>query len=195
MNSLQYHLSNKNYIIERMESLKGRYNLRILMGYVDIEDSDLAIQGLTKLGIDNDWCLNIIWSHEEGARYIQSYKSVSKKGPQLIVGENQSNDNFQASLDCLTQIKGINTNNAQDLLIKFGSFAEIVKAPTTTTMLIDGIGQTKIKEMLKVFQTPFFPKDNDEQKKDDLEKNKYKKYTKSSNSHENWNMSSNFNKK
>jgi len=152
--SLRYHLLHPTYIGTRVQQLKNSFRLRVLMCLVDIEDSTKPLQELAVFAIRFDLTLILAWSNEEAGRYLESYKMLEHKGPELL--KERAKDDHQGKLrDVLTAVRSVNKTDAANLLANFGSFHSIMGASMEDLSLCPGIGEMKVQRLYSVFHQPF----------------------------------------
>lgn len=152
--SLRYHRLYPSYIYDRMGKLAHLYVLRILLVFVDIENYHDALRELNRTAIQNKFTLILAWSHEEAARYLETYKAFENKPPDLI-RERPQEDYFDKVTGCLTQIRSVNKTDVMTLLSTFGSLRSIAEAPTDSLVMCPGFGEQKVKRLQHAFNQPF----------------------------------------
>ena len=72
--SLRYHLLRPTYIFSRMKELGRAYRLRVLLVYVDTEDSVEPLSAVTLAAVGNDFTLLCGFTAAECARYLETLK-------------------------------------------------------------------------------------------------------------------------
>ncbi|ETO18699.1 5'-flap endonuclease [Reticulomyxa filosa] len=124
------------------------------------------------------------FSMNEAARYLESFKIFENKSIDVLKGSEydrgghdskDANDNtsdytkrfakqlpnqtLQPNLndvsDILTEIRAVNKTNVATLVEHFGSLAALSAADEEALANLPGIGPTKIKNILNVFDAPF----------------------------------------
>ncbi|KAI8379284.1 restriction endonuclease type II-like protein [Radiomyces spectabilis] len=152
--SLRYHRLYPNYIYERMAKLTRLYVLKVLLVLVDIENYHDTLRELNRTAILQDYTLMLAWSHEEAARYLETYKVFENKPPDLI-RERMVDDYYTKMTDCLTNVKSVNKTDVLTLLSSFGSFKGIANASTEQLAMCPGFGEQKVKRLQQAFTQPF----------------------------------------
>lgn len=102
----------------------------------------------------NELTLVCVWSNEEAARYIETFKAYENKAPDAIK-ERIDNDYLSKLTDCLTQIQSINKTDVVTLSSTFGSLKNIMNASVDELGLLPGFGERKVVRLLEAFDQPF----------------------------------------
>ncbi|KAI8065781.1 restriction endonuclease type II-like protein [Gongronella butleri] len=154
--SLRYHRLYPNYIYGRMAALKSMYVLRVLMVLVDTDDHYAALRELNLAAISHQFTLMLSWSHDETARYLETYKAFEHKPDDLIREKPTDDTDYYATMsDTLTNINSVNKTDALTLMSTFGSFAAMAQADADQLGLCPGFGERKVQRFQKAFTQPF----------------------------------------
>jgi len=154
--SLKYHNLHPNYLHKRLEKLGPMYNLRILLLHVDNDDSDQAIQDITRISFYNRLTIVCVWSLMEAARYLETFKSYERK-PADLIKERVEPDKDAQIADVLTVIRGVNKTDSATLSGHFRSFAGIAACTKAELAELPGIGPTKVRRIFAAFNDPLVP--------------------------------------
>jgi len=152
--SLQYHRLHPEYIYSRIKALGGRYNLRVLLTLVDIENHEDPLKELSKTSLINNVTVILCWSSAEGGRYLELYKNYELAAPTSIKG-NQSTTYSDQLVDFVTVPRGINKTDAVSLVSNFGSVRTAVNARPEEIALIGGWGEKKVARWCNTVRQPF----------------------------------------
>ncbi|KAF9958736.1 ssDNA endonuclease and repair protein rad10 [Mortierella alpina] len=152
--SIRYHRLHPEYIFSRIAALGKTFVLRVLLVLVDVETHQQAIRELTRVAMVNELTLVCVWSNEEAARYIETFKAYENKAPDAIK-ERIDNDYLSKLTDCLTQIQSINKTDVVTLSSTFGSLKNIMNASVDELGLLPGFGERKVVRLLEAFDQPF----------------------------------------
>ncbi|KAG0203016.1 Excision repair cross-complementation group 1 [Mortierella sp. GBA30] len=152
--SIRYHRLHPEYIFNRIAALGKTFVLRVLLLFVDVETHQQAIRELTRVAMLNDLTIICVWSNEEAARYIETFKAYENKAPDAIK-ERVDNDYLSKLTDCLTQIQSVNKTDVVTLSSTFGSFKNIMNASVDELGLLPGFGERKVVRLLEAFDQPF----------------------------------------
>jgi len=150
--SIKYHLLEGKYIFTRIAELNNDYKLRILLVYVDVSDNSGALKDLARICFKFNLTLVLAFSLEEAARYIETYKLMETKSPDLIKERIHEGEKLS---DILTVIKSVNKTDAVTLSTNFGNFRNIIKASMEELSLCPGLGETKVRRIHEAFHQPF----------------------------------------
>lgn len=82
--SLKYHRLHPEYIYSRIRALGGKYNLRVLLTMVDIQNHEESLKELSKTSLVNNLTLILCWSAQEAGRYLELFKSYEHASPTSI---------------------------------------------------------------------------------------------------------------
>ncbi|KAF7721264.1 Excision repair cross-complementation group 1 [Apophysomyces ossiformis] len=152
--SLKYHRLYPDYIYGRMAELTRMYVLKVLLVYVDIENYHDAIRELNRAAVTHECTLMLAWSHEEAARYLETYKVFENKPADLI--RERVVDDYHANMTtCLTNIRSVNKTDVLTLLSTFGSFKGTVQATAGQLAMCPGFGEQKVRRLQQAFSQPF----------------------------------------
>ncbi len=166
--SVKYHKLHPEYIYHKIQKIgynpSNKGMLRLMLVLVDVESSDDSMRELNKLCLLNNLTLIAAWSFEQCADYLTSLKQCERNtAKNLIQGNSKRDDDIDDDLsyykrvvEILTTIKAINKTDAINLVSHFGSLKELCqKANEANLQEIPGMGQRKIKQLLKVINDPF----------------------------------------
>ncbi|KAI8066216.1 restriction endonuclease type II-like protein [Gilbertella persicaria] len=162
--SLRYHRLYPSYIYDRLNAVKNLYVCRILLVYVDVENYHDAIREINRIAILSDFTLMLAWSPEEAGRYLETYKALENRAPDLI--KERVEDEYLAKItDCLTQIRSVNKTDVLTLLSTFGSLKQISEATTDQLAMCPGFGEQKVKRIQQVWKQPFLANSKKQKRK------------------------------
>ena len=82
--SLKYHKLHPEYIYNRIKGLQGKYNLRIVLVMVDVQNHEESLKELSKTSLINNVTLILCWSAAEGGRYLELFKTYEHAAPTSI---------------------------------------------------------------------------------------------------------------
>lgn len=152
--SLKYHRLHPEYIYSRIRALAGKYNLRIVLTMVDIENHEDPIKELSKTSIINNVTVILTWSAQEAGRYLELFKSCEHAAPTSIKAQ-QSLSYSDKLVEFVTVPKSINKTDAVGLVSNFGSVRTAVNARPEDISLIAGWGEKKVKAWCNAVREPF----------------------------------------
>ncbi|RFU33565.1 hypothetical protein B7463_g2834, partial [Scytalidium lignicola] len=152
--SLKYHRLHPEYIYNRIKSLAGKFNLRVLLTMVDIGNHEDSLKELSKTGLVNNVTLILCWSAAEAARYLELYKSFEHANAGAIRGV-ESKSYTEKMVDFVTVPRSINKTDAVTLVSAFGSLRAAVNARPEELAVLDGWGEKKVKRWCSVVDEPF----------------------------------------
>ncbi|XP_074094026.1 DNA excision repair protein Ercc1 [Cotesia typhae] len=152
--SIKYHQLNPDYIHDRLKLLGNAYQLRVLLVHIDVPEPNHALKHLTRICILADLTLMLVWSNEDAARIIETYKIFEYKPPEMIMERGDSDPQLKL-ISALTSVRSVNKTDALTLLRNFGTIADILKASPETLSLCPGFGIQKAKRLHKVLHEPF----------------------------------------
>lgn len=152
--SLRYHRLYPNYIYDRLADTKNLYVTRILLVYVDVDSYHDALLEINRIAILSDFTLMLAWSMEEVGRYLETYKALEHKGPDLIRGRVEE-QYLERMTDCLTQVRSVNKTDVLTLLSTFGSLKNVSDAKADALAMCPGFGDQKVKRLQLAFKQPF----------------------------------------
>ena len=105
-----------------MEPCKRFFKLRIVLALIDDVDCENALLKIHSSGIANGFTIVLSWSSEEGAKYLESLKSVEMSAKSTEAIEERLNTEYQARvIDVITKVKGVNKTDVRTLLRNFSS--------------------------------------------------------------------------
>ncbi|RKP40058.1 restriction endonuclease type II-like protein [Dimargaris cristalligena] len=140
--SLKYHRLHPEYIGLRVDQLRDNFVLRILLVLIDNDDHQSALRELTKLGTQARLTVILAWSSEEAGRYIETFKALEHKPPDMI--REKVEDAYLPRLtDCLTSVRPVNKTDVVTLVSNFGSFSNMAKASASDLAMCPGFGEQK----------------------------------------------------
>ncbi len=169
--SIKYHKLHPEYIYHKIKKIgynpSNKGILRLMLVLVDVESSDDAMRELNKLCLLNNLTLIAAWSFEQCADYLTSLKQCEMNTAKGMIQGNSKRDDdmdddlfyYKRVVETLTTVKAINKTDAINLVSHFGSLEELCqKANEANLQEIPGMGQRKIKQLLKVINDPFLYK-------------------------------------
>jgi DNA excision repair protein ERCC-1 len=152
--SLKYHRLHPEYIYNRIKSLAGKYNLRILLTMVDIGNHEDSLKELSKTSLVNNVTVILCWSAAEAARYLELYKSYEHANASAIRGT-ESKGYAEKMVEFVTVPRSINKTDAVTLVSAFGSVRAAVNAMPEEIAVIGGWGEKKVRRWCGVVDEPF----------------------------------------
>ena len=152
--SLKYHRLHPEYIYSRIRALQGKYNLRVLLTMVDIQNHEESLKELSKTSMVNDWTLILCWSAQEAGRYLELYKSYEHASPTSIRAH-QSTTYAEKLVEFITVPRSINKTDAVGLVSAFGSVRAAVNARPEEIGMITGWGEKKVQRWCRTVREPF----------------------------------------
>lgn len=152
--SLKYHRLHPEYIYNRIRSLQGKYNLRVLLTMVDIGNHEDSLKELSKTSLINNVTVILCWSAAEAARYLELFKSYEHANPTAIKSH-QSTSYADKLVDFITVPRSINKTDAVTLVSAFGSVRGAINARPEEVAVVSGWGEKKVKKWCGVIQEPF----------------------------------------
>lgn len=152
--SLKYHRLHPEYIYNRIRQLQGKYNLRILLCMVDIENHEEPLKELSKTSLINNVTLILTWSAQEAGRYLELFKSYEHASPTSIQAH-QSTSYADKLVDFVTVPRSINKTDAVSLISSFGSLRTAVNARPEEIALVGGWGEKKVQRWCNSVKEPF----------------------------------------
>ena len=152
--SLKYHRLHPEYIYQRIKQLSGKYNLRVLLTMVDIDNHEEPLRELAKTSLVNNFTLILAWSAREAARYLEAYKALEHAPPTGIRGQ-QAMSYAERMTEFVTVPRGINKADAVGLVSAFGSVRAAVNARKEEIASIQGWGEVKVKRWHESVREPF----------------------------------------
>jgi len=152
--SLKYHRLHPEYIYNRIRQLQGKYNLRVLLIMVDIENHEEPLKELSKTSLINNVTMILAWSAQEAGRYLELFKSCEHASPTSIQAH-QSTSYADKLVDFVTVPRSINKTDAVSLISSFGSLRTAVNARPEEVALIGGWGEKKVQRWCNAVREPF----------------------------------------
>ncbi|KAI4184185.1 MAG: hypothetical protein L6R41_004924 [Letrouitia leprolyta] len=152
--SLKYHRLHPEYIYNRIRSLGHKYNLRVLLTMVDIQNHEEPLKELSKTSMVNNLTLILCWSAQEAGRYLELYKSYEHASPTSIKAH-QSTSYRDKLVEFVTTPRSINTTDATSLISAFGSIRAAVNARPEEIGIIPGWGEKKVQRWCATVNEPF----------------------------------------
>jgi len=170
--SLRYHLQKPDYLFQRIRELRNRraaarwhpplfpsrclthsFRLRVVLCSVDVEEVPKPLGEVNKVCALNGCSLVCAWSHEEAARYLETFKLYERKSAESIQERTES-DYLSRLTGALTCIRGVNRTDVQSLGREFGSLAALLQATPQQLAACPGIGPTKVRRLQETFRDP-----------------------------------------
>lgn len=167
--SLKYHQLYPHYIHRRLAELKTDFRVRVLLVLVDVEDNANAILFLNKLSVTHNMTLVLVWTEQEAARYLETYKALNGKDASSIQ-KRDANNYLDQVADFLTAAKPVNKTDSSNLLTHFSSLQAIMVASKDELALCSGLGQVKVQKLHDALHKPFSTHAAEKLKKQRLEK-------------------------
>ena len=152
--SLKYHRLHPEYIYARIRALGKRYNLRVLLALVDIENHEQPLRELAKTSLVNDLTLILAWSVREAARYLEAYKALERAPPNAIRGAPAASY-AERLVEFATVPRGVNRTDAVTLVSQFGSLRGAVNTRPEEVAVLQGWGGVKVKRWCEAVREPF----------------------------------------
>ncbi|KAK5132933.1 hypothetical protein LTR08_008381 [Meristemomyces frigidus] len=152
--SLKYHRLHPEYIYTRIKTLQGKYNLRVILCMVDIQNHEESLRELSKTSLINNVTLILCWSAAEGGRYLELFKTCENAAPTSIK-QHQSNSYSDRMVDFITTPRSINKTDAVSLVSQFGTIRTAVNARHEDVATIAGWGEKKVQRWCAAVREPF----------------------------------------
>ncbi|CAF9919820.1 MAG: hypothetical protein GOMPHAMPRED_001882 [Gomphillus americanus] len=152
--SLKYHRLHPEYIYSRIKQITGKFNLRVLLAMVDIDNHEDPLRELAKTSLVNNFTLILAWSAKEAARYLEAYKALEHAAPTAIRGQ-QAATYAERMTEFVTVPRGINKTDAMALVSAFGSIRAAVNARKEEVATVQGWGEIKVKRWYDSVREPF----------------------------------------
>ncbi|KAK4987777.1 ssDNA endonuclease and repair protein rad10 [Elasticomyces elasticus] len=152
--SLKYHRLHPEYIYSRIRALQGKYNLRILLTMVDIQNHEESLRELSKTSLINNVTIILTWSAAEAGRYLELYKSYEHAAPTSIRAQGATSLSDKL-VEFITVPRSINKTDAVGLVSNFGSLRTAVNARPEEIALIAGWGEKKVQRWCQAVRQPF----------------------------------------
>lgn len=160
--SLKYHAIHPDFIYERINELKNKFQLKILLVLIDHIVYESILKELSILSVRTNFTMMLAWNYEEAAKHIENYRLNADKPPDVIMGrsfEENSKSNpttgQQGLVDALTSIKSVNRTDAVTLLSTFESLANVIHANTDELTICPGISIVKARRLHSIFHRKF----------------------------------------
>lgn len=152
--SLKYHRLHPEYIYARVRQLAGKYNLRLVLVMVDIENHEDSLRELSKTSIINNLTLILCWSAPEAAHYLELFKSSENAQPTAI--RTQQPQSYKESLvEFVTVPRSINKSDAASLISTFGSMQNAINAQPEQISAVPGWGEKKVQQWCSAVREDF----------------------------------------
>lgn len=142
--SLKYHRLHPEYIYSRIKVLGHKYNLRLLLTMVDIQNHEESLKELSKTSLINNSTLILCWSAQEAGRYLELYKSYEHASPTSIRAH-QATSYSEKLVAFITVPRSINKTDALSLVSVFGTVRNAVNARPEEIGEITGWGEKKVQ--------------------------------------------------
>ncbi|MCJ1357714.1 MAG: ssDNA endonuclease and repair protein rad10 [Icmadophila ericetorum] len=152
--SLKYHRLHPEYIYSRIRALQHKYNLRILLTMVDIQNHEESLKELSKTSMVNNLTLILCWSAAEAGHYLELYKSYEHANPTAIKAH-QSTSYAEKLVEFITVPRSVNKTDAVALVSTFGSIRAAVNARPEEIGNITGWGEKKVQRWCGTVREPF----------------------------------------
>ena len=152
--SLKYHRLHPEYIYSRIRALGHKYNLRVLLTMVDIQNHEESLKELSKTSLINNLTLILCWSAQEAGRYLELYKSFEHASPTSIRAH-QATSYSEKLVEFITVPRSINKTDALSLVSAFGSVRAAVNARPEEIGEITGWGEKKVQRWVGTVREPF----------------------------------------
>eukprot|EP00823_Brevimastigomonas_motovehiculus_P008546 TRINITY_DN784_c6_g1_i1.p1 TRINITY_DN784_c6_g1~~TRINITY_DN784_c6_g1_i1.p1 ORF type:complete len:389 (+),score=122.98 TRINITY_DN784_c6_g1_i1:133-1299(+) len=152
--SLKYHVLHPRYILARIMQIKTMFRTRVLLCHVDMEDNEKPLEDLTQITFFNNWTLICAWSHEEIAKYLETFKAYEKKSADLIREKIDSHDPKAQIFSVLNVIRSFNKTDIATLATTFGSIDKIAAASMDQLSMCPGVGAKKVRRIFRAFHQP-----------------------------------------
>ncbi|KAK6443264.1 ssDNA endonuclease and repair protein rad10 [Oleoguttula sp. CCFEE 5521] len=152
--TLKYHRLHPEYIYTRIKQLQGKYNLRLVLVMVDIDNHEDPLKELSKTSLINNVTLMLCWSAVEGGRYLELFKTY-ENAPATSIKQHQSTTYSDRMVDFITTPRSINKTDAVSLVSQFGSIRTAVNARHEDISGIAGWGEKKVQRWVAAVHEPF----------------------------------------
>ena len=152
--SLKYHRLHPEYIYSRIRALGQKYNLRVLLTMVDIQNHEESLKELSKTSLINNLTLILCWSAQEAGRYLELYKSYEHASPASIRAH-QATSYSEKLIEFVTVPRSINKTDALSLISAFGSVRAAVNARPEEIGEITGWGEKKVQRWVGAVREDF----------------------------------------
>lgn len=152
--SLKYHRLHPEYIYARVKQLAGKYNLRLVLVMVDIQNHEDSLRELSKTSIINNLTLILCWSAPEAAHYLELYKSSENAQPTAIRAQ-QPQTYKESLVEFVTVPRSINKSDAASLISTFGSMQNAINAQPEQISAVPGWGEKKVQQWCNAVREDF----------------------------------------
>lgn len=153
--SLHYHLTQrKTYIAEQLARLPNHFIVRILIVEVDQYDED-GLMYMNQIALIYHMTLVLAFSSKEVARYLETYKNVEHSNADALKESVAKGSHFLLAQLALSVVKSISSADVANLLLTFGSVANIMTASLEQLSTVSGLGEKKIMALYNAFHGPF----------------------------------------
>ena len=152
--SLKYHRLHPEYIYSRIRSLGQKYNLRIMLTMVDIQNHEESLKELSKTSLINNLTLMLCWSAQEAGRYLELYKSYEHASPTSIRAH-QATSYSEKLVEFVTVPRSVNKTDAVSIVSAFGSIRAAINARPEEIGEITGWGEKKVQRWCGTVREPF----------------------------------------
>ncbi|EKV19497.1 Mating-type switch/DNA repair protein Swi10/Rad10, putative [Penicillium digitatum] len=152
--SLKYHRLHPEYIYSRVKQLAGKYNLRLVLVMVDIQDHEDSLKELSKTSIINNLTLILCWSAPEAAHYLELFKSSENAQPTAIRAQ-QAQTYKESLVEFVTVPRSINKSDAASLISTFGSLQNAINAQPELISAVPGWGEKKVQQWCHTVREDF----------------------------------------
>jgi len=152
--SLKYHRLHPEYIYTRIKALQGKYNLRVILTMVDIQNHEEPLKELSKTSLINNVTVILCWSAQEAGRYLELFKSFENAAPTSIRAQ-QATSYWDKLVEFMTVPRSINKVDAVTLVSSFGSARTAVNARPEEVSLVPGWGEKKVLRWTATVREPF----------------------------------------
>jgi DNA excision repair protein ERCC-1 len=154
--SIKYHGLKPRYIRGRIGELGSDFACRVLLVLVDQQDSANPLLDLNALAVRHNLTMLLVWTEEEAARYLETFKAMDGKDATLIQRQLKSTFGEQVA-DVLVE-GGVNRTDALQLLSQFGTVRSLAVASLDELGLVPGMGPVKVQRLHDAFHKPFSSK-------------------------------------
>ncbi|KAF1817262.1 mating-type switching protein swi10 [Eremomyces bilateralis CBS 781.70] len=152
--SLKYHRLHPEYIYGRIRELAGKYNLRLVLTMVDVDNHEAALKALSKTSLVNNVTIVLCWSAQEAGHYVELYKMYEHAQPTSIKAH-QATGYSDRLIEFITVPRSVNKTDAVGLISNFGSLRTAVNARPEEVALIAGWGEKKVQRWCNSVREPF----------------------------------------
>lgn len=154
--SLRFQRLHPDYIERRLEAVRDRYRLLVLLCRVDVDHPDEPLEQVTLLAFHGGASLLLAFTDAEAAAYLETLHRCQNKSAETLMGKLKEGDHRGRLTEVLTAIRGVNRTDAISLSSRFGSLASIATASEEELQKIPGIGSIKVRHLHQVCHAPFF---------------------------------------